>query len=407
MTRHHYTAPNRRQFLAATGAAMGTALIAPGRSVAGAVNETLQLGIIGCGARGVWLGNLFQQHSKTKVVAVHDYFKDRVDEGGERLDVPADRRYVGLDGYHAMLGSADVDAVAIISPPYFHPQQFLDAVDQGKHAYLAKPIAVDVWGCQEIQEAARRNGGKLSMLVDFQTRKDRLFIQAAEYVHEGMIGNPVSGHVYYHASRLNPRMPDGTEVARLRNWVFDKALSGDIIVEQNIHVLDVANWYLQSHPVSAWGTGGRKGRVDVGDAWDHFVVAYTYPDDVHIDFSSAQFTQGFDDLCTRIYGDAGTVDSHYGGQVIIHNKQGGWRGGVTDQIYQAGAIENIKDFHASIMSGDYLNNIDESARSTLTCILGRMAAYGKREVTWDEMIASNERIDAHLALPDDGPATAV
>lgn len=406
MNTHDGLRTNRREFLAATGAAVGATLTAPVR-IASAANETLQLGIIGCGGRGIWLGNLFQQHSQTKVVAVHDYFRDRVNDAGSRLDVPENRRYAGLDGFNEMLAAADVDAVAIVSPPYFHPEQFVAAVDHGKHAYLAKPIAVDVWGCQEIREAARRHDGQRSMLVDFQTRKDPLFIQAAEHVHAGMIGNPVSGHVYYHASRLNPRASGGSEVARLRNWVFDKALSGDIIVEQNIHVLDVANWYLQSHPVSAWGTGGRKARVDVGDAWDHFIVAYTYPNDVHVDFSSAQFTQGFDDLCTRIYGDAGTVDSHYGGQVIIHNKQGGWRGGVTDQIYQAGAIENIKDFHASITSGNYLNNIEESAQSTLTCILGRMAAYGKREVTWDEMIASNERIDAHLALPPDGPETTV
>lgn len=390
--------PSRREFMVASGASVGGVLLVQPRTALGAAaNETLEVGIVGCGSRGIWLGDLFQSESASKVVAVHDIFHDRADEAGERLNVPADRRYTGLDGYNELIASG-VDAVAIISPPYFHPEQFVATVDSGTHAYLAKPIAVDVWGCQEIQEAARRHDGELSMLVDFQTRKDPLYMQAAEHVHAGMIGSPVSGHVYYHASRLNPRMASGSEEARLRNWVFDKALSGDIIVEQNIHVLDVANWYLRSHPIAAWGTGGRKARVDVGDAWDHFIVAYTYPDEVHVDFSSAQFTQGFDDLCTRIYGDAGTVDSHYGGNVIIHNKQGGWRGGVTDQIYRAGAVANIVDFHASIMSGAYVNNIDESAQSTLTCILGRMAAYGRREVTWEEMLASHERIDAHLAL---------
>jgi myo-inositol 2-dehydrogenase / D-chiro-inositol 1-dehydrogenase len=402
MTGSAMLGPNRREFLAAAGTAVAASVVAPARAARAAANERLQLGIIGCGGRGIWLGNLFQQHSDTKVVAVHDYFQDRVDLAGARLEVPAERRHVGLEGFRALLAS-DVDAVAIISPPYFHPEQFVAAVDAGKHAFLAKPIAVDVWGCQTIRDAARRHAGRLSMLVDFQTRNDPLFRQAAQHVHEGMIGDPVSGQAYYVASRLNIRMAPGTEVARLRNWMFDKALSGDIIVEQNIHVLDVANWYLQGHPVSAWGTGGRKARVDVGDAWDHFLVAYTYPNEVLIDFSSAQFTQGYDDLCTRIYGNAGTVDSHYGGQVIIHNREGGWRGGVTDQIYQQGAVNNLKDFHASIVSGAYLNNIDESADSTLTSILGRMAAYGKREVTWDEMMASNERLDAGLALPEDGP----
>lgn len=105
-----------------------------------------------------------------------------------------------------------------------------------------------------------------------------------------------------------------TATARLRNWVFDKALSGDIIVEQNIHVIDVANWYLQSHPLSARGSGGRKARVDVGDCWDHFVVTYAYPEGVLVDFSSAQFTKGFDDLRIRVYGARGTVDSAYDGE---------------------------------------------------------------------------------------------
>ena len=121
--------------------------------------------------------------------------------------------------------------------------------------------------------------------------------------------------VYYQTGRLKPQDTAGMTAAqaRLRNWVFDKQLSGDVIVEQHIHVLDVANWYLESHPVKAFGTGGRKARTDVGDAWDHFLVTFWYPNDVQVDFSSSQFIKGYHDMCIRFYGTKGTMDSHYGG----------------------------------------------------------------------------------------------
>ena len=209
--------------------------------------------------------------------------------------------------------------------------------------------------------------------------------------------------MFYQTSRLIPRTESGSEVARLRNWVFDKALSGDIIVEQNIHVLDVSNWYLQSHPVKAYGTGGRKVRTDVGDCWDHFVVTYWYPNDVLIDFSSSQFLEGFHDMCMRLYGSQGTVDSHYGGEVKIRGKKSGWRGGDTKDIYKQGAVNNIRDFCASIVSGDYLDNAEDAADSAMTSILGRIAAYENRVVTWDEMIQANAALDPKLELPADGP----
>ena len=392
----------RRDVLKGAAAATGLMLVRPAAVRGTDANSKMELGVFGCGGRGPWIGDLFQKNTPTKVVAVHDYFRDRAQGAGNRLGVPASRQYVGLDGYKKLL-AGKVDAVAVISPPYFHPDQAVDAVAAGKHVYIAKPIAVDVPGCMAIVKAAERAKGKRSVWVDFQTRANEFFRGAAKRVHEGMIGKPVLGHVYYHAGRLGVRTRKTTQAARLRNWVFDKAISGDIIVEQNIHVLDVANWYLQGHPVEATGTGGRKARVDVGDCWDHFVVTYRYPGDVLVDFSSAQFTSQYDDLCIRVYGTLGTVDSHYGGIVNIRGRKSGWRGGTTGSIYRDGAVQNIKDFHASIASGKPIDNAAESARSTMTSILGRIAAYTGKTTTWDEMVKANEKIDAKLDLPPDGP----
>ena len=294
--------------------------------------------------------------------------------------------------------ASDIDAVAVTSPPYYHPEQVAAAVAAGKHVYVAKPIAVDVAGCLHFAASGRRAKGKLSFLVDFQTRAQDAFREAAMRVHRGDIGDLVLGHVYYHAGRLKPHTMPNLSAAqnRLRNWSFDKNISGDIIVEQNIHVIDVGNWYANSHPVKAVGTGGRKARVDIGDCWDHFLVQYFYPEGIKVDFSSAQFTKGYSDLCMRFYGSKGTVDSHYRGVVRIVGDNP-WEG-KQENTFRLGASNNVKAFVESIRAGKFLNNAPVSVESNLTAVLGRMAAYAGRFVTWDEMIVSNEKLEANLAL---------
>jgi predicted dehydrogenase len=175
----------------------------------------------------------------------------------------------------------------------------------------------------------------------------------------------------------------------LRNWLHDRVLSGDIIVEQNIHVLDVANWFLQAHPERAWGAGGRKARLD-GDVWDHFIVTYWYAGGVKVDFSSAQFLNGYSDLCIRIYGTEGVVDSHYNGLVRITGEHP-WLGAEKDSTFRDGAIENVRAFARAVRSGHPVNNAQDAVISNLTAILGRTAAYAQREVSWREMMESAEK----------------
>lgn len=394
----------RREFLMAAAATAGLTVVPAALARGSEANGKLALGLIGCGGRGVWLGRHFEQHGDTKIVAVHDYFRDKAEAAAKEFGVAANRVFVGLDGYKELL-QTPVDAIAVETPPCFHPDQAMAGIEAGKHVYMAKPVAVDVWGCNRIVEAGKKAGDKLCLLVDFQTRNNEFYRGAAERVHAGMIGTPVCGQTFYYTGRLGLHGQAGPGVARLRNWVFDQALSGDIIVEQNIHVLDVMNWYLQGHPEKASGDGGRKARTDVGDCWDHFIVKYTYPKGVLVDFSSTQFVYGFDDLCTRLFGDLGTVESHYGGDVWISGKKDSWKGGKTATIYQEGAINNIKDFRAAIAAGKPINNAAEAANSTLTSVLGRMASYQRREVTWDEMMKTEERLDLRLDLPADGPDT--
>lgn len=384
----------RREFLSAAGW-----LVLKPETVFGAqANSAVEIGIIGCGGRGAYIGGFFQEYAGARIVALHDPFVDRLEGIQQKLKLSGVRLYRGLEGYRDLVTSR-LDAVVIESPPYFHPEQAEAAVAAGKHVFLAKPVAVDVTGCLRILEAGRRARGRLSFLVDFQTRAQPAFQEAAARVHQGAIGTLVMGHVYYHTGRLRPQSKPGMspDEARLRDWAFDKVLSGDIIVEQHIHVLDVANWYTRAHPVRAFGTGGRKARTDVGDCWDHFLVLYWYPDQVRVDFSSNQFLKGFHDMCIRFYGTAGVVDSHYGGSIRITGENP-WPGVDKDDTFREGAVANVKRFVESLRAGRYLNNVEESVESNLTAILGRMAAYGERMVTWEEMLRSQEKLQTRLAL---------
>ena len=392
----------RRSFLKAAAGAAGTAgllIVKPGTVRGLEANSKVEVGVIGCGGRGRWIANLFAQNGNYQVVAVHDYFQERADGAGNDLKVDAKRRHTGLGSYKDLL-AGKVDAVAIISPPYFHPEQAAAAVEAGKHVYLAKPVAVDAPGCNLIGASGKKAAEKKRVfLVDFQTRVDQFYLEALKRVHEGSIGKFAFGEASYHCDRLDAQGEDKTPEGRLRNWVFDKALSGDIITEQNIHALDVMNWILQVPPLRAWGKGGRKVRVDVGDCWDHFVLVFEYPDGVAVSFSSRQFAghgSQPDGIRNRMFGDQGVLETAYGGQVLIRGKNF-YRGGSSPRIYQEGAIANIAAFCDSIRNGKVDNpTVAPSVQSNLITVMGRMAAYAGKVVTWEETANSTEKLDGRL-----------
>lgn len=384
---------SRRDFLSAAGLAAAAAGLTPARAQSS--QQPLSVGMIGCGGRGSWLGDLLREHGGYRITAAADYFRDRVDGFGERFEIPAARRFTGLSCYQRLLDS-NVDAVFIISPPYFHPEQAAAAVAAGCHVFLAKPVAVDAPGCRAIARAGQDATAKgLTFLVDFQTRADPLYQEALRRVHDGALGHFSFGEASYHDERLGIQAtPDGSPEARLRNWVFDQALSGDIITEQNIHALDVMNWIMNRNPLHAFGTGSRKVRVDVGDCWDSFTVHFQYPDQVGITFSSRQFAGHGSPggIKNRMFGSAGVLETAYGGTVLIRGDHF-YRGGSTGQIYRDGAVRNIADFHTAIAAGDASNlTVDPSVASNLVTILGRSAAYSGNLVHWDQAAASEERL---------------
>ncbi|MEN6608052.1 MAG: Gfo/Idh/MocA family oxidoreductase [Bryobacteraceae bacterium] len=390
----------KRRDIIKKGAAAGVLILKPATVFGSQANSALELGMIGCGSRGKFIAGLFTEHVGARVVALADVFADSVDGAAAKLAPQSPRRYVGVKSYEELVNSK-LDAVAIETPPYFHPEHVAAAVAAGKHVYLAKPVAVDVPGCRSIAESGEKAKGHTSFWVDWQLRARPVVQEAMSRVHQGDIGPLVLGHVYYHGSRIAPRNLAGLtgDSARLRRWVADKALSGDIIVEQNIHIIDLMTWCAQAHPLQAFGSGGRKARVDVGDTWDHFLVNYWFPDGVKADFSSAQFTMGYIDKCVRFYGASGTVDAHLGGVCNITGAKP-WQGTgpEKDDTHGKGTITNVKTFAESIRSGQLVNNAAASVTSNLTAILGRTAAYRERLVTWDEMMRENEKLKANLKL---------
>jgi myo-inositol 2-dehydrogenase / D-chiro-inositol 1-dehydrogenase len=394
---------DRRQFLSGVGgAAMSFSIMNAGLARGSAANSKISLGLIGCGSRGTWLADLFKKHGGYEVTAAHDYFPERVSAFGDKFKVPAARRFSGLKGYQRLL-DAKVDAVAIESPPYFHHEQAAAAVDSGTHVYLAKPIAVDVPGCRSIESSAKKaEAKKLAFLIDFQTRTDPFYQEAIRRVQkDNGIGRIICGEASYVAGspwtgvvpqlQENPQDPE----RRLRAWGVSKALSGDIITEQNIHALDVMTWVLDQHPAKALGTGGLKSRT-AGDVWDHFSVIFWFPDDVLVTFYSKQYGEGADDIRCQMFGTEGALDTHYEGDVFIKGKNP-FPGGRDPSLYTTGAVRNIATFYDQVSCGrfDY-STVPASVRSNLTTILGRTAAYKLAEYSWDELMRSEEVLDPHL-----------
>ena len=413
----------RRKCIGSAAAAAGVMFIKPGLVRGTAANSAVRVGLLGCGGRGTEDATNMFETGGARVVALADMFQDQLDKAHSVFDqlqtgkgfaaIDASQLFVGPKAYEKIAASKEVDAIVIASPPYYHPQHLEAVVAAGKHVYCEKPVAVDVPGAKKVLEIGKRAEGKLSLDVGFQIRDCPPFVELVKRIHGGALGNIVCGEAHYLSGYLDRPKWEGASPTerRLRNWVYDRVLSGDIIVEQNIHVIDICNWILKAHPLKCSGTGGRIGRPTDGDVYGNYNVVFTYPDGVDVTFSSTQFAKGWWDVTERFFGTKGTSQSPYSGPLGIWGDEP-WQtpltpekdaqgfsatGKFTSNLEFADA-EKKKAFVESITSGKFHNQAAKGVESAVSCMMARTAAYTGREVTWDEQMKSNEVWDSKIDL---------
>ncbi len=372
-------------------------------------DDVLRVGVIGCGGRGTGAAaNALAADPSVRIVALADAFPDRLARARESLAALASDRasvdpsnaFAGLDAWQRLL-ALDLDAVILATPPGFRPGHFAAAVDRGRHVFMEKPVAVCPAGVRQVLEAGRRADEKgLSVVAGTQRRHQKSYLEAMARLRDGAIGRPVAARCFWNMGDLWCEAPDPSRSDvenQLRNWLYHTWLSGDHIVEQHVHNIDVVNWAFDAHPVRACAVGGRQARTapKFGHVYDHFGVDFEYPDG-RFCLSMARQQGGTTERVEElIHGTDGVMRLTMGEAEVRGARP--WRyEGPNPNPYVA---EHAALFD-SIRGGPRVNESRAIAESTLSAIMGRIAAYTGRDLTWEEAMAHplDLRPPADLAL---------
>jgi myo-inositol 2-dehydrogenase / D-chiro-inositol 1-dehydrogenase len=395
------SALNRRSFLQTTSTAAGAALIGAlsvERAAHAAGSDEIKIALIGCGGRGSGAADqALSTNGKTKLVAMADAFRDRLDSGlenikkqhADKVEVPEENRFTGFDAYKQAIALADV--VILATPPGFRPIHFEEAVRQGKHVFMEKPVATDAPGVRKVLAAAEEAKKKnLKVGVGLQRRHQRGYLEVLKRVHDGQVGDIMAMRVYWNDGGVwvKPRQPGQTEMEyQMRNWYYFNWLCGDHINEQHIHNLDVANWLKNDHPIRAHGQGGRQVRTgkEYGEIFDHHAVEFEYADGSRC-FSQCRHIRGcLSDVSEHAYGTKGTVDLQ---DRKIYQISGANPYNIEVRGEKNPYQQEHDDLFDAIRNDKPYNEAVRGAHSTMTSILGRMATYSGVLVKWDEAINS-------------------
>jgi len=409
--------PSRRDFLTSSAALAGVAVagsLSIARSAHAAGNDTLKIGMVGCGGRGTGAAaNAMTADENTKLIAMADAFGDRLELSikqlqkrfPDRVTVDADHRFTGFDAYKELIAS-DVDVVILATPPHFRPAHLDACAKAGKHVFCEKPVAVDAPGFRAVlaacEEAKQKN---LSFVSGLCFRYHAGVQETLKRVLDGAIGRVVAIQETYNCGppwfRNRVRQPEWTEMEyQMRNWYPFTWLSGDHNVEQHVHSLDKAAWVMHDEPPErAWGSGGRQFRseIAIGNIFDHHCVTYEYADGTRL-YSHCRRQAGCtNDVSDLILGTKGTCN------VLKHRIEGEspWVfEGPKPNMY----VAEHEALFASIRSGQPINNGLYMARSSMLAVLGRMATYTGKTITWDQAINSKEDLSpASYAWDADPP----
>jgi len=403
---------SRRGFLgtsAATALSLSSLSSVLSTRVYAAGSEEIKVGLIGCGGRGTGAVTqaLMCTDTPVKLWAMADLFRDELDKsynmlsrGAEarydrvafsslaaQMDVPESRKFVGFDAHEKLL-KTDVDMVILACPPGFRPRHFQAAVRAGKHVFLEKPVAVDPVGIRTVIAAARQAQTKgLSVVAGTQRRHQNHYLEIMKRVHDGAIGELVGGQCYWNSGFGARKIEQPAHMSdmewQVRNWYPYCWLSGDHIVEQHVHNIDIMNWALQGPPETVLGMGGRETR-QAGNIWDHFAIEFEYPGGVRV-MSMCRHHSGCSfRVSERLVGTKGVA--------YIDSNTGYIKGAVS---YEAPAspnpyVQEHKDLIDSIRQGKAVNEGVQVAESTLAAIAGRMSAYTGREFKWNWVLKQSK-----------------
>ena len=358
--------------------------------------ERIRVGMVGCGGRGTGAArDAIQASKQVEIVALGDLVPDRLKQSreqlmksGEQCKVTDDKCFTGFDCYKKVI-DCDLDYVILTAPPGFRPMHFDYAIEKGRHVFAEKPVAVDPAGVRKFIETSRKaDQKKLSVVGGFVFRREPTHIEIIKRIHDGEIGDITGGVSYYNVGYLwhHPRQPEWSELEyQCRNWLYFTWLSGDLIVEQNIHRLDIQNWIMKCPPVSAYGMGGRQVRTDpaYGNIFDHFAVEFEYPNGVRITNMCRQIDGCDNRVSEQYFATKGTADPAAYIQVT-----GGKKTRIKEQSLADAYCKEHKDLIEAITTGTHINEGQRLAESSLTAVMGRMSAYTGKQVTWEQAMES-------------------
>ena len=396
---------SRREFVQKTAIATGSLIVAPvGADVMARVNgeKKLKLSLVGCGGRGS--GAVVQAltaDDNVELVSMADIFVDRIEkslkgiqdhfEGKKKINVKEKHIFIGFDAYKKAIDMADV--VILSTPPGFRPYHFEYAIANDTHVFMEKPLATDSFGVRKVLKTAKiAKEKKLNVVVGLQRRYESKYIQLKYQIDSGVIGKIRAGQVYWNGAGVwvSKRESNQTELEyQMRNWYYFNWLCGDHILEQHIHNIDVANWFIGDYPVSAQGMGGRQVRngKDHGEIFDHHFVEFTYANGSVIASQCRHIPGALSRVDEVFQGTNGTVEADKGiitdlNGMTIFKYRNNWQN--EPNPYQ---VEQDRLFE-SIRNGNVISDAENGAKSTLTAIMGRMATYTGKKISFDEALNS-------------------
>lgn len=408
---------SRRQFLAQAAATVGALTVVRSAHADGDGTERLRIGLIGCGGRGgKAVVDALSADSQAELVALGDAFADRAaaclqqlqkhDQVGDRVTATPERVFADFDAYKQVI-DCGVDVVILAAPPHFRPRHLAYAVEQGKHVFAEKPVAVDVPGALQVAETCRLAETKgLSIVSGLCWRYDLGVRETMDRINNGAIGEIIAIESAYNAGSLWHRGDDpnwSRMEYQIRNWLYWTWLSGDHIVEQAIHSLDKPAWlHGDASPATAVGLGGRQQRTDpkFGNIFDHHAVFYKFANGAPVYFTCRQQANTATHVDELVLGSKGTA------QILANRIDGqtSWRyRGPKPSMY----LREHEELFASIRRNQPINNGDYMVNSTLMAIMGRMATYTGQEISWDQLLASTERLGPEAYAWGDAPESAV